>query len=83
MYAEFCDQLCVSGRSYEQKKALTDLLIHYLLSESAQSDMYLQNDKPLPVERETFSHYVETISSLSFLKDEYEHFEIVDARDAE
>lgn len=83
MYAEFCDQLCFSGRSYEQKKALTDLLIHYLLSESAQSDMYLQNDKPLPVERETFSHYVETISSLSFLKDEYEHFEIVDARDAE
>ncbi len=78
MYAEFCDQLCVSKQSYGEKQELIDLLINYLLSSDVQSDMYLQNDKPLPVERATYAHYVETIDSLSFLTDEYEHFEIVE-----
>lgn len=78
MYADFCDKLSVSKSAYEDNSAIVDLFIRYLLSEDAQSDMYLRNDKPLPIEKNSYSHYVSTIESLSFLKDEYDCYKIVE-----
>ena len=77
MYAEFSDELCVSKVPYESNKQLVDLWMEYLLSSDAQSCMYLENDMPLPVESDTYSHYIEIIKTLSFLAGEYKHFEIV------
>ena len=77
MYAEFCDALYINKDSYENKKQLIQLWTSYLLSEDAQSLLYLQNDRPLPIERDTYNEYVGIINSLSFLDGEYEHFEIV------
>ena len=77
MYAEFTDKLYVSKKSYESNGELIDLWIDYLLSDNGQRIMYLQNADSLPIEKNTYSRYMSTINSLSFLKDEYESFEII------
>lgn len=77
MMGSMTDEWSVSSSATENQQQVAMLFLSYLLSDSAQNRLHVQNDDAVPINKRTFETYLSVNSEFSFLKNDLSKFTFI------
>jgi serine/threonine protein kinase len=76
MAGRFTNEWSVSAQATKNQQEIAMLFISFLLSDSAQNHLHIQNDNSLPLNQRTFETYLSLNREFQFLQDDLDKFDL-------